>query len=102
MQEICSDSYCGLYCGACEVQLAYKRGVKSEELPIWEDIPEIFKNNIPTGNTDEIKCFGCKTETVFGGCAKCRIRKCAKDKMKVEFCFECRKFPCFQPLMTMG
>ena len=94
MNEFCCDSYCGLYCGACEVLVAYKRGLDSGKLPLWEDLPERFRSNLPTGKTDEIKCLGCKTDTVFAGCAKCLIRHCAKNKMKVEFCFECKKFPC--------
>ena len=95
MGNYCSDSYCGLYCGACDVQVADKRSKISGELPIWEDLPERFRKNLPSGKTDKIHCLGCKSDDVFIGCASCKIRKCAKEKMKVEFCFECRKFPCF-------
>lgn len=96
MMKFRPDSYCGLYCGACDVMVAYKQGLKTGKLPVWQDLPEEFIKNIPTGKTDEIKCFGCKSDQVFGGCAKCMIRKCAREKMKVEFCFECEKHPCIK------
>ena len=91
-----TDSYCGLYCGACDILVAYKNSIKTGKLPVWQDLPEQFINNIPTGKKDEIKCFGCKTGIVFGGCARCILRKCAREKMKVEFCFECEKYPCLK------
>lgn len=96
MDEFKVDSYCGLYCGACDVMVSYMEGLKSDKLPAWQDLPEEFIKNIPTGKTDDIKCFGCKSDNVFGGCAKCMIRKCAKEKMHVEFCFECENHPCLR------
>ena len=88
------NSYCGLYCGACDILSAYKRAFEKNQKVRWEDLPEELRNNIPANKTEGIICHGCTTDTVFIGCSKCLIRKCAKDKMKVETCFECRRFPC--------
>jgi hypothetical protein len=96
MEKFRPDSHCGLYCGACDVMVTFKQGLQSGKLPVWQDLPEVFINNIPTGKKDEIKCHGCKSDVVFGGCSKCLIRKCAKEKMNVEFCFECKKHPCLR------
>lgn len=96
MEQFRCDSYCGLYCGACEIMVAYKRGVKSGKLPRWEDLTEEFRKQFPEKLRGEVKCLGCKSDTVFKNCKKCAIRSCAKYKMKVDSCFECRKFPCFR------
>ena len=37
---------------------------------------------------------GCKTDTVFQGCATCPVRKCAKKKSGIESCLDCEKYPC--------
>jgi hypothetical protein len=96
MDEFRSDSYCGLYCGACDVLVAYRKGLKSGKQPVWQELPVQYIKNIPTGKKDEIKCYGCKTDDVFGGCARCIIRRCAREKMKVEFCIECKRYPCLK------
>jgi len=96
MEEFRYDTYCGLYCGACDIMAAFRKGTGEGRQAKWEDLPPELQKNIPTGKTDDIRCHGCKSDTVFVGCSKCPIRKCAKEKMQVEFCFECRKFPCLR------
>ncbi len=43
----------------------------------------------------ELKCHGCKSDTVFANCAGCQIRTCAADR-GVERCLDCKDFPCGQ------
>lgn len=75
------DTYCGIYCGACDVLMANEKGEVEKMAKEWKMKPE------------DIKCFGCKTETNSIYCVDCGIKLCAEDK-KVEFCFECKEFPC--------
>jgi hypothetical protein len=90
------DSYCGIYCGACDIMHAFKKAKERNETAKWEDIPPALRKNLPTPKTDAITCYGCKSDTVFVGCSKCIIRKCAKTKMQVETCFHCTRFPCMR------
>jgi hypothetical protein len=74
----------------------FKKSVEDKREAKWEDLPVEFRKNLPTGKTDDIRCYGCKTDTVFVGCSKCPIRKCAKEKMNVAVCFDCKKYPCLR------
>jgi hypothetical protein len=94
MENFRYDTYCGLYCGACDIMHAFKKAAERNENAKWEDIPLDLRKNLPTPKTDTIICYGCKSDTVFAGCSRCLIRKCAKTKMQVETCFECAKYPC--------
>lgn len=77
------DSYCGLYCGACELfqatqngtldELAQKRGMEPHEL----------------------ECHGCKSKKSSVYCSNCTIKHCASGK-NVEFCNQCKDYPCSQ------
>jgi predicted RNA-binding Zn-ribbon protein involved in translation (DUF1610 family) len=75
------DTYCGLNCGACYVLVANQKDEVEKMAKEWKLKPE------------DIKCFGCKTETNAIYCVDCDIKHCAEDK-KVEFCFECNEYPC--------
>ncbi|MBN2362671.1 DUF3795 domain-containing protein [candidate division WOR-3 bacterium] len=90
MSVFYEDSYCGLFCGACEILLAYKRTSEEGRCFEWADFPEPIKNHISPAR---IECRGCKSDLVFEGCKKCKMRECAKNK-QVQFCFECPDFPC--------
>ena len=76
------DSYCGIYCGACSILKAYQTGYKDKFASFWKDEKGL-----------ELKCNGCKTDTVFTNCANCKIRSCAINK-NVERCIDCNNFPC--------
>lgn len=92
MKEISfiEDSYCGLYCGACEILLAYKKAIANNEIADWDDLPGEFSEYITKA---EVKCLGCKTDTVFEGCRRCPIRSCAREQ-GVEYCIDCECYPC--------
>lgn len=96
MEEFRYDTYCGLYCGACDILSAFRRASERNESPGWDDIPLELRKVTPAKRTDPVVCFGCKTDTVFAGCSKCPVRKCAKAKMRVETCWECGRYPCMR------
>ncbi len=75
------DSFCGLYCGACEIFLARRKGLLGELAEKWGR------------EKSEILCHGCKTEIVSIYCRSCSIKACVGEK-KLQYCFQCRLFPC--------
>ena len=85
------DSYCGLYCGACEVLNLYRAKVEGGRPASWDDLPQELKNVIPPEST--IACSGCKTDLLSPGCQSCPVRICASGK-GVDACVLCAEFPC--------
>ncbi|MBN1425559.1 DUF3795 domain-containing protein [Candidatus Fermentibacteria bacterium] len=75
------DAYCGLYCGACEVMAANRRGTVADVAREWGRSEE------------ELRCDGCKTDVLAVYCRDCTFRACAREK-GVEFCSECGDYPC--------
>ncbi len=93
MEQYRHDSYCGLYCGACDIMATYKESITQSKSATWNDLPPEFQKNLPVPGKAEIICYGCKSDILFAGCATCPIRKCAKE-MIVDICAECEKYPC--------
>ncbi len=98
MGNLTYDSYCGIYCGACNLRIAHETGQKDNLTAVWtEPVLRAFQeaqgNAGLSGEALRIKCLGCKTDTVFINCKTCQIRSCAIKK-KVEHCFECAEYPC--------
>ncbi len=85
------DSYCGLYCGACEVLTLYRDSLTTGKAASWEDLPKPLQEVIPPDYS--IVCRGCKTDLVSPGCRGCEIRACAR-KRKVDACVLCPEYPC--------
>lgn len=85
------DSYCGLYCGACEVLNLYRDGLAAGKPASWEDLPKALKEVIDPSSS--IVCRGCKTDLVSPGCRECVIRACAREK-NVGACVLCSEYPC--------
>jgi len=75
------ESYCGLYCGACEVLRANKTNRIEEAATAWGM------------KAEDLLCHGCKSEVNSIYCRDCEIKDCARTK-GVEFCFECFDYPC--------
>ena len=94
------DSYCGQYCGACDILVAYKEGIETGIPPEWDNLPTQLENLPFNARAAEIKCLGCKTDTVFSGCAKCIIRKCAIDKKIAGTCLDCNSYRCWRFKVT--
>lgn len=75
------DTFCGLYCGACEVLIANKNETVEVIARTWNVEPE------------QLGCSGCKSAINAVYCVDCGIKRCAENK-KVEYCFECDEYPC--------
>lgn len=75
------DSYCGLYCGACPVIVANELGEVEKRAVEWQMKPE------------ELRCFGCRSETIAVFCTDCGMRLCARNR-GMGSCCECNEYPC--------
>lgn len=75
------DTFCGLYCGACDVLQANKNGSVEALALAWEM------------ETRQLVCHGCKSDTNSVYCVDCDIKACAAGK-KLEHCFQCADYPC--------
>ena len=84
------DSYCGLYCGACDILNLHRVSLETGIPARWEDLPERFREHLQKA---EVVCQGCKSEVLFEGCKRCAVRICASGK-GVEACIECPEYPC--------
>ena len=84
---------CGLYCGACSIRLAGKRG----DLKLLKQIAEVL--TIQQGQPIQAKdlaCDGClSNEVVAVVCRNCELRACALQK-GFRHCSECPDLPCKQ------
>lgn len=77
-------SVCGLFCGSCGVYYATQEQNVSK-------LQEIAKNL--GQELSATSCYGCRSNTKTSACKDCFIIKCAK-KMNVDFCGECKQYPC--------
>jgi len=90
MNKFRPDSYCGLFCGACDILNCYRASLETGVPPAWEDLPQRFREHL---HKAEVICKGCKTDVLFEGCKRCSIRACASKK-NIEACNECTEYPC--------
>ncbi len=100
MPEFQYDSYCGLYCGACDILDAFRKSLESGEEKDWNDMPKEFQSLPFDTKKSKIRCFGCKTDDIFDGCSHCLIRKCAVKKAGLDTCLDCSKYPCWRHKLT--
>jgi hypothetical protein len=73
-------AYCGLYCGACPSFLATEAGT----------LEALADRGL---GADNLRCLGCRSETVSVYCLNCSMRKCAAGQGLVS-CADCATFPC--------
>lgn len=98
MKESNYDSYCGLYCGACDILRCYEKVHESKFASLWTEptLKAFLKSQGATYSGDDdlkLKCQGCKSDDVFIVCRSCKIRECALSK-NFEHCSDCSDFPC--------
>jgi hypothetical protein len=98
MDNYTYDSYCGIYCGACDIMMSYKTGNECRLASFWnERTVKTFQKKTGIRYDENIpftyKCNGCKSDTLFVNCAVCEIRKCAVNST-IEHCIDCNKYPC--------
>ncbi|WP_230869469.1 DUF3795 domain-containing protein [Iocasia frigidifontis] len=75
------DTYCGLYCGSCEIFLVNQRDLVEETAKKWKT------------NSEDLYCNGCKKDTNSVFCKDCQIKLCSESK-ELDYCFQCEDFPC--------
>jgi hypothetical protein len=92
------DTYCGLYCGACDMLRSYENGRESIFSYLWtkptlKAFLKLQEAEYGGDNDLELKCQGCKSDEIFIVCRICKIRECAINK-NVEHCSDCGEYPC--------
>ncbi len=98
MSEFNYDSYCGIYCGACDIMTTYRTGRKGRLASFWnEENVKIFHRAAGIAYNEnrafEMRCRGCKSDDLFVNCKNCLIRKCAIER-KIAHCIDCGEYPC--------
>jgi hypothetical protein len=81
---------CGLYCGDCEIYIAYSTDDTNAQRKIAR---KSSKERGETISPDQIKCLGCKGPDTSCWGATCKIRICAEER-GIEFCYQCREYSC--------
>jgi hypothetical protein len=87
--------YCGLDCGRCPIHRATVEENETKKLAMRIDIARICKERygLSVQASDINDCDGCRSGKLFATCAKCEIRRCARER-KLEACAFCGKFSC--------
>ena len=76
---------CGLYCGECEVYVAFSEGDLEKQEEIAESISRQFGAEV---GPEQIICGGCRGPEEISFCARCKIRPCAAAR-GFTTCAEC-------------
>jgi len=82
---------CGLYCGACSIYIARKRGDEAAVNTMAKRISEARGSEIRP--EEDITCNGCLSSQLAIFCRQCDMRTCAVEK-GVTHCAQCSEFPC--------
>jgi len=83
---------CGLYCGACSIYIAGKRGDSKRLEQMAVGLAEYVGRVL---DVQDLACKGCLSEVVALHCRDCTILSCAFEK-GVTHCVQCSVFPCKQ------
>ena len=75
---------CGLFCESCGVYIA----TKADDRAALEGIAQRMKTT-----SEEIRCLGCRSNTLSPHCRECNFKLCA-DAKGVANCEDCDSFPC--------
>ncbi len=98
MTDFNYDSYCGIYCGACDIMMTYKTGNSYRLALFWNEatVKSLQKGlglKYDESQPFKIECHGCKSDLQFVNCRVCKIRDCAVSR-KIEHCIDCENYPC--------
>ena len=83
---------CGLYCGACSIYQAVRRGASEFLVAAAAGISEML--DFPVEASD-LNCDGCLSDVRAIQCRECQLRDCASSK-ELTHCASCDSFPCQQ------
>jgi hypothetical protein len=76
---------CGLYCGKCDVYVAFSEGDLEKQDEIADSISRQLNTKV---GPEQIMCGGCHGPQELAFCAGCRIRPCA-TRRGFATCAEC-------------
>jgi len=81
---------CGLNCGEYNIYLAPSNPVIAKKLVkrfdgMWDDVKDT-----------DFHCSTCRGKLADYWTEQCWIRDCCVDNKKLEFCYECKEFPCIK------
>ena len=88
---------CGLYCGECEVYVAFSEGDLERQEEIAGSISRQFNAEV---GPEQIMCGGCRGSEEISFCAGCRIRPCATKRGYLT-CAECDEMDSCKTLDVM-
>ena len=81
---------CGLYCGACSILVAGKRGDSKRLEQIAKGLAEYLGQPV---EVRDLACEGCLSEVVALHCRECVLAACALERGLIH-CAQCSDFPC--------
>lgn len=83
---------CGLYCGACSIYVAGRRGDSKRLDQIATGMAQYLGRPV---EVEDLACEGCLSEVIALQCRDCVLRACAFGK-GLTHCAQCSDFPCQQ------
>lgn len=90
-------AYCGLRCGGCPIYVATREPDPAEQTKQRIQIAKLAGEHygMALRPEDVTDCDGCRAASgrLFSGCAKCEIRKCARQR-GCPTCAHCAEYPC--------
>jgi len=98
MEDFNHDSYCGIYCGACNIMNSYKTGKKKPLALFWNEktVKSLHKGlglKYDDSKPFTHECHGCKSGQLFVNCSVCKKRECAISR-NIAHCIDCSDYPC--------
>lgn len=81
---------CGIECSKCDAYTATKNNDAALKQKTAEEWSRMFNSSI---EAKDINCLGCRSDTTFGYCTSCEIRKCNYEKSH-ENCSKCGEYSC--------
>jgi len=83
---------CGLYCGACSIYVAGRRGDSKRLEQIAKGMAQYLGQPV---EVEDLACEGCLSDVIALQCRDCVLRACAFGKGLIH-CAQCSDFPCQQ------
>jgi hypothetical protein len=80
---------CGLLCNKCDIfQATHNPGI-AQKIADW------FKKERGVDvKSEDVRCAGCRGDRKKHWSPDCWILECCVDKKGLQFCYECKEFPC--------
>ena len=81
-------SVCGLDCAQCKMYLApYNPGLANKLVKMFDKMWDNVK-------IEDFRCSTCRGEISTCWTKECWIRDCCVNDKKLDYCYQCQKFPC--------